>query len=99
MKSYELVLNDETIYPNPYTLLAQVKQGEEEETYWIVAATVEGFIGIVFGDENNADMSNLPGLIWEEVTALGTTEDPEVETENTVVRHQLETLWSTAKTS
>lgn len=101
MQSYVIELGDDPVFPGGYSLLAQVRDEDapgELVVFWIIAASEHGFVGVEHGHEGPIDFNDLPGQVWSDVEALGSTEDPDEYSATTLALERIYEFWDQART-
>jgi hypothetical protein len=101
MQSYVIELGDDPVFPGGYSVLAQVQDEDtpgEIVVFWVIAASEHGFVGIEYGHEGPIDFENLPGQVWTDVVALGSTEDPHEYSATTLAFERIQEFLDQART-
>jgi hypothetical protein len=97
MQTHVIELTEDPIITPQYSILAQVQDNdtnnEELVTFWVIAASENGFVGIEYGKEKELNLNAIPGQLWENVITLGSTTNPEEDNPTTVAFKKIYELW------
>lgn len=75
--SYKIELEGKrAVFPKPYSILV----GTENKDYWVIASTDVGTLAFPVGEEEEFELSRVPGLIWEDILRVGHVEGADPDT-------------------